>query len=329
MKIKDIACEIARRKMPDLENVRENCHNQVQQQSELEAYRHHLSRLKQLVTVVVVAVLLLVSTTAMAAIGGFEWFTQRVNPRFGEVAEPIMLYAEDEGIRITLLGAQKFDYKAVFYLSISDVTGENRLTDMHFVVLDIDDIDASIRMHRSNNLYFDEYSNTVYQEIIITVGRAFIEPFRVTIDSIFCGSYIEGHENIDVLMDEVIHGYWSFLVCTSDNAHKTVTLTESIQLDDYHVTEFVTLTPFGLHAMGSRLEPAAWASDNFTRIDIIWSHADVYVETADGLMSISDNIGEGGSDGKRFFMNWYAESPIDVFAVTAIIIGDIRIPISY
>jgi len=332
MKGKDLINKIVRVDMPDIEQVRENCHNQAMRQSTSVEYSHYPVRRRGLVVVAAVVMLLVVSTTALAALGGFEGFIQRVNPRFGEVADPIMVYSEDEGVRITLLGAQKFEYMVILYLSVSDMTEENRLTDMHFVIADIniEDIAAmapsgSAGLAKSlNRLYFDESSNTLYQEIIITAGEAFIDPLRFSINAIYPGY------DIRALEDKVIHGYWPFSVYSGDNAHQIVVITEAIRLDDYHIIELLTLTPIGLQAMGSMSNPATLDSENyFVQIEIFRSDIGVYVDTADGLRPISNNFGEGGSDGNRFDIKWQADTPIDVLAVTAIIIGDIRIPVSY
>ena len=316
MKGHEVINHIVRDEMPDFEKVRSNCHRQASYAS------RNTAEFKRFVPVAAALVMLFaISTTVFAAVWGFDWFVQRFNPRFADIVKPIMLHSEDEGIRITLLGAQTSGYMAVIYLSVSDVTGENRLTDSNLVLVDfcLEGIDLHIRELRFNRLYFDESTNTFYQEIIITADRAFIDPLRFSIDTIFA--------NYDMRRDEGIQGYWPFSAYTGDNAQQIVTVTEAVQLDNYHITEHLTLTPFGLLVMGNLSEPESWHCYDTPGLRVIWSHIDVYLETTSGLMTINESYGEGYSDGQSYFyMNWHTESPIDVNEVTAIIIDGLRIP---
>ena len=68
-------------------------------------------------------------TAAAATLGGFDWFIEKFNPSFGEIVEPVEAYCEDQGIRMEVIGAQKYDNMAVIYLSLQDVSGQNRLTE--------------------------------------------------------------------------------------------------------------------------------------------------------------------------------------------------------
>ncbi|NLU10145.1 MAG: hypothetical protein GXW90_04240 [Tepidanaerobacter acetatoxydans] len=130
----------------------------------------------------VMSVMLFV-TVAVAAQGGFDWFIKRFNPSFGEIAEPVEAYCEDQGIRMEVIGAQKYDNMAVIYLSLQDVSGQNRLTEQTdfqdgFTVKmntqaqeeakgQTDEIVASFG-YGQKMLYFDEETNTIYYEFTIT-----------------------------------------------------------------------------------------------------------------------------------------------------------------
>ncbi|MCL2437240.1 MAG: hypothetical protein FWD00_04290, partial [Clostridiales bacterium] len=87
----------------------------------------HIKKMIPLVAAMVT--ILTLSTTAFAALVGFDWFVERIDPPFAEVVEPVMMYSEDQGIRMTVLGAQTFDNMAIVYLSLQDVSGEDRLTE--------------------------------------------------------------------------------------------------------------------------------------------------------------------------------------------------------
>lgn len=125
---------------------------------------------------------MLVVTAAAATLGGLDWFIQKFNPSFGEIVEPVEAYCEDQGIRMEVIGAQKYDNMAVVYLSLQDVSGQNRLTEQTdfqdgFTVKmntqkqeangKTDEIVASFG-YRQKMLYFDEETNTIYYEFNIT-----------------------------------------------------------------------------------------------------------------------------------------------------------------
>ncbi|HHT71530.1 MAG TPA: hypothetical protein GX016_08145 [Firmicutes bacterium] len=125
---------------------------------------------------------MLVVTAAAATLGGFDWFIEKFNPSFGEIVEPVEAYCEDQGIRMEVIGAQKYDNMAVVYLSLQDVSGQNRLTEQ----TDFQD-GLTVKMNTQKQeakgqtdeiatsfscgqkmLYFDEETNTIYYEFNIT-----------------------------------------------------------------------------------------------------------------------------------------------------------------
>jgi hypothetical protein len=152
-----------------------------------------------LTLIAAVMAVMAITTTALAATGGFDWIMQRINPNFAEVIEPVMLYTEDEGIRMTVIGAQTFDNMAVIYVSLQDVSGENRLTELGSLGLGLflnKVIEESTAADADNNqdadygysevipppmfsagtsvrrIYFDEATATAYFELTMTVTDA-------------------------------------------------------------------------------------------------------------------------------------------------------------
>jgi len=317
MKGFEVINHIVRDEMPDIEKVRNNCHKQATSY----ASRTTTGFKRFIPAVAALVMLFAVSTTAFAAVGGFDWFVQRFNPSFADIVKPVMVYSENEGIRITLVGARASGYMAVIYLAVSDVAEENRLTDSSLALVDFCSETLLARELRLNHLYFDEATNTFYQEIIVTSDRTFTYPLRFSIDTIYTNNYMR--------RDEGIQGYWPFSVYTGDDAPQIVTVTETVRLDDYHISEQLTLTPFGLLVTGSLSEPAVWFNPDVVQLRVIWSHVDVYIETMDGLIgTINDSYGEGYSDGNSsFYIAWFAQAPIDVSDVTAIIIDGQRFSI--
>lgn len=133
------------------------------------------------VAAIVMSFMFVVSVAA-AAVGNFDWFIERFNPSFGQVIEPVEAQIDDKGIRMEVIGAQKYDNQAIIYLSLQDITGQNRLTEK----TDFRD-GFNVKMHsptnesgrsgervyssfswKQNMLYFNEETNTIYYEFNIT-----------------------------------------------------------------------------------------------------------------------------------------------------------------
>jgi len=201
---------------------------------------------KLLPVVAAVVAILFISTTVFAAFGGFEFFMQRVNPPFGEIISPVMEYVEDQGIRITILGARRFDTAAVVYLSIQDVTGEDRVTETTNVFrgfpADVTDIfagfptDKNMQMFTSgfgttwssivfHPLYFDGITNTRYFQVRLNSNHPLQNELRMIIEHIslereYCDSYIP--------INEVsVTGNWSATIYV-ENAHDEALYLENL-----------------------------------------------------------------------------------------------------
>ena len=142
-------------------------------------------RVRKSVLIAAIVATLLLSATVFAALGGFDWFIARFNPDFANVVEPVMSYSEEQGIRMTVIGAQQFDNMAIVYLSVQDVSGENRLTER----IDFRDgfsVGRGISFaYYRNLLYFDSVTNTAYFEIRITA-----DPNSPLPDTLMLGSSI-------------------------------------------------------------------------------------------------------------------------------------------
>lgn len=140
-----------------------------------------------------------VFTAAAAVLGGFDWFMEKFNPSFGEIVEPVGIYSEDKGIRMEIIGAQKYNNMAIVYLSLQDVTGQNRLTEQ----TDFRD-GFSVKMNPQKQetpgqkevisgslsckrevIYFNEDTNTIYYEFIITA-----DPDTPLADPLELGSFL-------------------------------------------------------------------------------------------------------------------------------------------
>jgi len=153
----------------------------------------------------VALVLLLVSTAALAVgLYGFERFIERFNPPFAEIVEPVGAYSEDQGIRMTVIGAQQFGNMAVVYLSVQDVSGENRLTEtMSFLDgLWVGSPEAGSSSRRTL-LDFDAATNTAYFEIQVTVTTQMEGAFEIGASRIFLETYMFWDEPVDLPLGDL------------------------------------------------------------------------------------------------------------------------------
>ena len=190
MKGHEIISHIVRKEMPDRERVREDCHRMAKQRIHDKSQLNSMHTKRAIPLVAALVVILAMSTTVFA-FGGFDWFIHQFNPSFADVVEAIMEYSEEQGIRMTVIGAQKYGNMAIVYLSVQDTTGENRLTESlsfwdGFGVGMEEKISkeesASISGFSSGweLLYFDEASNTAFLEIEITGMTAISDPLRLS-----------------------------------------------------------------------------------------------------------------------------------------------------
>lgn len=146
------------------------------------AIKKHRRWTKSMLGGIAISFFLIVSVTA-GVLGNFDWFIEKFNPDFGNIIEPVELYSEDRGIRIEVIGAQKYDNRAIVYLSLQDMTGQNRLTERtgfldgfnvtmnpKFTeqITDGDDVISASMSWEEKMLYFNEDTNTIYYEFNIT-----------------------------------------------------------------------------------------------------------------------------------------------------------------
>lgn len=161
--------------------------------------RHRKRRTRSTVAAIALSFVLVTSATA-AALGNFDWFIERFNPDFGKIVEPVGVYSEDEGIRMEVIAAQKYDNRAIIYLSLQDITGQNRLTEqtdfrdgfnvkMHSQTNEGakggDDVLSASMSWKQKVLYFNKDTNTIYYEFNITA-----DPDTPLADPLQLGSFL-------------------------------------------------------------------------------------------------------------------------------------------
>lgn len=171
------------------------------------------------VAIATVMSVMLVGTVAAAALGGLDWFIEKFNPAYGSIVEEVHGYAEDQDIRMEVIGAQKYDNMAVIYYSLQDMSGENRLTentdfrDGFGTNININDPPSdyleptSSYSYNTRNdvLYFDKETNTVYYELVISgvSGGEIADPLTIGSFLIYFDTEDYQNEPSDVSLDNI------------------------------------------------------------------------------------------------------------------------------
>ncbi|MCD7948213.1 MAG: hypothetical protein LUG13_07985 [Oscillospiraceae bacterium] len=166
---------------------------------------------RPLIAVAIVAAILAI-TAAAAMLGSFDWMIEKLNPSYGDIVRPVEIYCEDQGIRMELIGAQKYSNMAVVYLSLQDVSGKNRITaqtdfmDGFYVSTgQTTSSDAIGYSAKRNLLYFDESTDTAYLEFLITAdaGNTLPDTLELGTSLIYFDTLSYELEPIPVAMSDV------------------------------------------------------------------------------------------------------------------------------
>ncbi|MCL2198363.1 MAG: hypothetical protein FWB80_05530 [Defluviitaleaceae bacterium] len=280
MKGHEIITHLTRKEMPDPEAVRAECHTHAAQKS----------RGRRLIPAVATfAVLLTLSTTVFAFYGGFERFIERTSPPFAEIIEPVMTYAEDQGIRITILGARRFGRNAVAYLSVQDISGQNRLSEVSFV-RDIRICDGTDSIFTAwdwgmgfRNFYFDEIYNTIYVQMSIESRRFPNDELNLVVSRIVLEQTVLCEEAWD-LEETALEGEWRVSATLEDaiqNGIEEIHM-ENITLEIHGIQldiSSIVINPISMEIRGSK-------TYNIHEI------RDVYIEAEDMYRKIRNETGE-------------------------------------
>jgi len=114
----------------------------------------------------ILAIMLAGTAYAAVSMGVFERFFSQHETPFAEIVDPVEEYVVEDGIRVTLIAAQKFDSQAIVYLSLQDESGQNRITT---------DTTLSANWMEFGSLemiYFNAATNTAYFEFALAAGEA-------------------------------------------------------------------------------------------------------------------------------------------------------------
>ena len=357
MKGHEIINHLLREEMPDIEKVRENCHRHFAMQST------GTPKIKRLIPIVAALLMIFaISITTLAALGGFEFFIRHTDPPFAEIIEPIMNCVEDQGIRITLLGAKRFENTAIIYLSVQDISGENRLT-VSTCVAGSPGMPRENRMQiymgnnallnygmNSDHYYFDEISNTKYIQFMIRADDYLLDELTLKINNVVLERR-ELCEETFVFDEDKVYGEWSVTAHLEYEENLLDTAANELSIENlvfdvsgiHFAVESITINPISLQIKGRMTYNPDEMQDVYSQSEFSLNQpvpktdyemrrflSNIYIEAAGEIISLNRGSGGGsGGHGSRDFDNiFFTEAPLDLSAVTAIIINDQRIPMS-
>ncbi|MCL2224649.1 MAG: hypothetical protein FWB96_06755 [Defluviitaleaceae bacterium] len=276
--------------------------------------------MKKFITIVAAATFFIIASTAIfAGGGGLEQFLARFDSNFGELAIPPLYpaYAESQGIRIEAVGAQQIGNIVLVYLSMQDVSGENRLT--RYMRPDIEIyVDGKIMngARTSRRLEFNEFTNTGYFEARLAgeIGMPWAENIELVTTLIECFDP-NFHAERGGQVWTAFEGEWAFTVNSSDLGITPITWVD-VPAGDMHIN-YMSLTPFGVQV---------YAAHNFD-FDCLhdFPRIDIRIEFENRLFNKRLNHGGGGSHYDWFSSVRWTKAPIDIDKVTAVIINGERI----
>jgi len=129
-------------------------------------------RLGIAIAAAMMVIAMLGGTVYAATIGAFDRFFSNHDTPFHGIIVPVETYRIDQGIRMEVIAASQFEEKAIVYLSLQDVSGQNRLTPQAWPVVELQgapfrslSYDAGIEM-----IYFDHGTNTAYFQLEVVAG---------------------------------------------------------------------------------------------------------------------------------------------------------------
>lgn len=116
-------------------------------------------KIRRTLVLAVAAAALLGVTSLAAAMGGFDWLRETVDPPMLDAVEEQGQSVTSNGIRLNVIAAQKYGDAALLYVSIQDTTGQGRVTEQTHPLWG-----GQLVNGRSTLLYYDSATSTaVYQ----------------------------------------------------------------------------------------------------------------------------------------------------------------------
>ena len=286
----------------------------------------------------VLAVLFISTAVFLGATGAFDRFMEGLAPPPAETpSEPFSegghltltdRRAEDQGISVIVTEVEQSGNTVRIILSIRDVSGEGRLTPQaslrgFWLASPIDGEPLpNIMSYGQRLLRFREDFNTAYLELEATKEENL--PFQSP--PVLEFTHIFFQEEMD--WNGGITGEWRIPLHALDAGHDTILLTEGFQVDAWFF-ESITLSPFRMHVTGQfhflytangELLPERQLPSIMNMVVGLESHDGVRLLTHD-----YSNMDFGEEN--VFTATWRIDGPLDLHALTAIVIDGHQIPL--
>jgi len=257
------------------------------------------------------SILVFISVTAYAMVReGLEFFRTELETSFIDlVATPLEpIYAEDQGIRFEIVGAGRVGSAVLLYMTMQDMSGEDRLSEELFpdIEIHLNHQEVSTGAGEFRPLHFDEDANTRYFEIRVYVGHDLpsVDTLEVVIER------IRGIPQEDGNLPSYDIGSWRMEVAVADTYHPSL-IWEGIDLPEHEARiDYMVLDPFGMHVVGMhriRFEFDVVIEVNYEPIELWGGGCGTYLNGFDCFFGI--------------------EEPLDLEEVTAVIFNGYRIEV--
>ena len=275
--------------------------------------RYKKRNFRPLIAAASILIFIGLSGTVYGLGGGLDNFLNRFQPPFMEfpIAPLYPAYAQDQGIRIEVLGAQQFGNIVLLHYTIQDITGENRLTRYMWADFYLENDPGLGGAGSRRRLNFDSATNTVYFESIIRgdLDTPVENPLEIVatdiMDTQFAGR-----------MQTLASGEWRMQVNTEDTSFQVIDWHDiTIQEGQFYI-EHMRLTPMGVQILATTYDPNVGSSPT--------DNLNVTIETTG--RNIRPRTASGGFWQTGFDMFMDTQRPVPVEDVTAIIVNGTRVP---
>lgn len=155
-------------------------------------------KIRRTLVIAVAAAALLGVTALAAAMGGFDWLRETVDPPMLDAVEEQGQSVTSNGIKLNVIAAQKYGDAALLYVSIQDTTGQGRVTEQTHPLWG-----GQLANGSSTLLYYDSATSTaVYQTRFgslkeLRLYKLLYSPSRIdgaTVDADLADLYLNGEQ---------------------------------------------------------------------------------------------------------------------------------------
>ena len=252
------------------------------------------------------------AVAAYTTIGGLDGLIAMFNPAFGKLATETLVHAEDQGIRIDVYGAQRYNDTLLLYYSIADTSGQNRITRYDHPEIEIHNQYGNISGgYSSNLLHFDKDTGTAYSEARFQLNETASSDVLEFVVTEIRSYKVSGNPPV------VVAGDWRMSLDLAAIEEQNIVLSDiDVAAKELNV-KYVSISPLGIQMKGTH-DGSLFTN---TRKSI-----SVEVELSNRRGNIKPQ-GQGSGIGEGDFEAFFSfAAPIEVESVSAIIVNGVRIP---